>query len=99
MTSAGRSTPSTVRMPVAVMRSIPVVTSAVVYSAGGRLGRLKLIYFPDERRVELYDLGADIGESRNLAATLPEERDRLLALLNEWRKKVGAAAPRLGKKR
>jgi arylsulfatase A-like enzyme len=61
------------------------------FSSAIRVGDLKLMDFPGEKRVELYDLATDPGESKNLADTRTEDRDRLLAKLNEWRKEVGAS--------
>ncbi|MDP3070546.1 MAG: sulfatase [Opitutaceae bacterium] len=43
--------------------------------------------------VELYNLTADIGEHRNLAATEPARRDALLADLLAWIKSSGALLP------
>lgn len=62
------------------------------FSSAVRSGDLKLIDFPGEKRVELYDLAADPGEGKDLASTRPEDRDRLLAELNAWRVQVGARA-------
>jgi hypothetical protein len=49
--------------------------------------------FLEDGRLELYDLGNDIGETNNLAAKNPgkakELHDRLLA----WRKEVKAPMP------
>ena len=61
------------------------------FSSAIRVGDLKLVDFPSEKRVELYDLANDPAEAKNLAETRPEDRDRLLAQLNEWRKQVGAS--------
>ncbi|HSL18893.1 MAG TPA: sulfatase-like hydrolase/transferase [Methylomirabilota bacterium] len=44
-------------------------------------GGLKLV---DAPRRELYDLAADPGEGRNLAADRPDDVDRLAALLDGW---------------
>lgn len=60
------------------------------FSSAIRSGDLKLIDFPGEKRVELYDLAGDPGEAKDLAADRPEDRDRLLAELNAWRARVGA---------
>lgn len=73
--------------------------TADLYSSAVRLGALKLIEFPDEKRVELYDLATDPAEANNLAESRPADRTRLLALLHDWRLKVGASAPRAGRKR
>ena len=47
-----------------------------------RSGNWKLIEHYDPPRVELFDLGADPGENRDLAADRPEVRDRLLEKLH-----------------
>lgn len=60
------------------------------FSSAIRKGDLKLLEFPTEKRVELYDLAADPGEATDLAASRPGDRDRLLAELNAWRQSVGA---------
>jgi arylsulfatase A len=56
-------------------------------------GDFKLIEFFDDMRVELYDLGKDIGEQRNLAAQMPAKVEELRRRLHEWRKEVGAQMP------
>ena len=43
--------------------------------------------------VELYDIGADIGERRNLATTRKAKRDELLGDLLAWLKTTGAPLP------
>ena len=69
------------------------------FSSAIRVGNLKLLQFPTEKTTELYDLDADVGESRNLAAERPEDTARLLDQLNQWRTSVGASTePRLRKK-
>ncbi|WP_430809555.1 MULTISPECIES: sulfatase [unclassified Carboxylicivirga] len=55
-----------------------------------RKGRYKLIEFYDTNTVELYDLSSDLGETKNLAAELPEVRDQLLKLIHDWRREVNA---------
>jgi arylsulfatase A-like enzyme len=62
-----------------------------LFSSAIRVGDLKLLEFPEEKRIELYDLAADAGESKNVADERPADRDRLLAKLNEWRREVGAS--------
>lgn len=60
------------------------------FSSAIRIGDLKLLDFPGEKKIELYDLAADPGEAKDLADSRAEDRDRLLAKLNEWRQSVGA---------
>jgi len=57
-------------------------------------GRWKLLEFLEDGRLELYDLEADIGESRNLAAEQPDRAGELHARLVAWRREVGAKMPR-----
>jgi arylsulfatase A-like enzyme len=61
------------------------------FSSAIRMGDLKLLDFPSQKKVELYDLTTDPGESKNLAESRPEDRARLLAKLNVWRAEVGAS--------
>jgi arylsulfatase A-like enzyme len=69
-----------------------------LFSSAIRVGDLKLIEFPSESRVELYDLAADVAEANDLAATRPQDRDRLLAELHQWKTRVGASTvPRVKK--
>ncbi len=69
--------------------------TADLLSSAIRVGDLKLIEFPEEKRVELYDLSKDMGESTNLAEQRPADTGRLLEKLYGWKKEVGA---REGKK-
>lgn len=59
-------------------------------SAGAiRDGNWKLIEFFDTSEVELYDLKADRGETKNLAESQPERVQQLLAKLRIWRRQFG----------
>ena len=58
-----------------------------------RAGDWRLVEFYEDRRVELYDLKHDVSETKDLAATQPQKRDELLALLRQWRSDVGAQMP------
>ena len=58
-----------------------------------RAGDWKLIEFFEDGRMELYDLGNDLGERNNLADRLPSKRDELHALLADWRAGVEAPMP------
>ena len=56
-------------------------------------GRWKLMEFLEDGRLELYDLEADVGETRNLAAEMPAKAQALHERLVAWRKHIGAAMP------
>jgi len=58
-----------------------------------RRGNFKLIEFFEDDRVELYDLAADIGESRDLASERPRLAASLREELDRWRRSVGAQMP------
>jgi arylsulfatase A len=53
----------------------------------------KLIEFYEDSHVELYNLAADIGETRDLAGSLPQKADALREQLQRWRKSVAAQMP------
>jgi arylsulfatase A-like enzyme len=61
-----------------------------VPSSAIREGNYKLIVFFDDKRLELYDLNKDIGETINLADEFPEVRDRLYKKLQAWWDEVDA---------
>jgi arylsulfatase A-like enzyme len=56
-----------------------------------RRGDLKLLEFLEDGRLELYDLGADLGEERDLATERPGVAEELRAALDAWREARGAA--------
>jgi arylsulfatase A len=58
-----------------------------------RAGDFKLIEFFEDGRRELYNLREDIGEKSDLAATMPGKAEALHAMLNAWRRSVGAQMP------
>ena len=68
--------------------------SAWAPGAAVREGSWKLIQFYEEDKVELYNLTLDEEERRDLASKRPDVRDRLLGLLKEWQKEVGAKLPK-----
>jgi arylsulfatase A len=74
-------------------------STADLFSSAIRVGDWKLLDFPGEKRIELYNLATDPGESQNLATECPEDRDRLLAKLNAWRQEVGASMQAKEKKK
>ena len=58
-----------------------------------RAGDFRLVEFYEDNRVELYNLKDDIGETRDLAAKLPEKAAILRQKLHDWRQRVGAQMP------
>lgn len=58
-----------------------------------RRGDWKLIEFFEDQHLELYDLRADPGESRNLAAEHPDRANELREELEAWRERVQARMP------
>jgi arylsulfatase A-like enzyme len=65
---------------------------ATPYSAV-RDGNFRLVEFFEDNRVELYNLKDDVGETTDLAATMPEKAKHLRTQLAAWRKSVGAQLP------
>jgi arylsulfatase A-like enzyme len=53
-------------------------------SSAIRLGDFKLIHDLELDTYELYNLKSDIGETKNLTATLPEKTVALKRMLNDW---------------
>jgi arylsulfatase A-like enzyme len=58
-----------------------------------RVGDFKLIESYEDSRIELYNLRADLGEQRDLAAEMPEKAAELRQMLHQWRQEVGAVMP------
>jgi arylsulfatase A-like enzyme len=58
-----------------------------------RDGRWKLIEWFEDGGVELYDLDADPGETRDLVDERPEIAARMRAMLRGWRLGAGAWSP------
>ena len=58
-----------------------------------REGDFKLIHYYDTDELELYNLGQDIGETKNLASKSPELAQRLAAKLDAWLRDTGARLP------
>ncbi len=54
-----------------------------------RIGKWKLLTDPDKKNEQLYDLDADIGESKNLAAQNPKIVADLRRRLADWYRKTG----------
>lgn len=59
-----------------------------------RLGKWKLHEYFEDGAYELYDLSSDIGETNNLASSMPEKVNELAAILNKWRTKHNAPVPK-----
>jgi arylsulfatase A-like enzyme len=59
-----------------------------------RRGDLKLIYFFEDERHELYDLKRDIGESKDLSAARPAEAAALRGRLLAWLRETNAQVPK-----
>jgi arylsulfatase A len=58
-----------------------------------RQGNWKLLEYYEDKRVELYRLDKDLGESTNLASSEPGVAQRLRDKLHVWRQQVGALEP------
>ena len=58
-----------------------------------QMGDWKLMEYLEDGRLELYNLRDDIGETKNLAATMPDKAKELHARLVAWRKDVNAPMP------
>ena len=58
-------------------------------------GDWKLIEFYEDGRRELFHLRADPGELKNLAVLEKKRTEQMWGKLNQWRKNVGAAMPKI----
>jgi arylsulfatase A len=58
-----------------------------------RQGDFKLIEFYEDHHVELYNLKDDLGEKKDLAASLSDKARQLRDRLAAWRQEVGAQMP------
>ena len=59
------------------------------------VGDWKLMEFLESNALELYNLKDDIGESKNLAALMPEKAAELHSKLLAWRQVISAPMPTL----
>ncbi|MBN2475858.1 MAG: sulfatase [Pirellulales bacterium] len=58
-----------------------------------RAGDWKLLEFFEDRRLELYNLREDIGERKDLAASMPDKVQQLHAQLKSWQTAIQAPMP------
>jgi arylsulfatase A-like enzyme len=58
-----------------------------------RLGDYKLTESYETGEMELYNLREDMGESKNLASTMPKKKQEMAALFKAWQKQVKANMP------
>jgi arylsulfatase A-like enzyme len=58
-----------------------------------RSGDYKLLEFYEDKRIELYNIKEDIGETNDLAQKNPEKTKELYKKLDTWRKQVNAPIP------
>jgi arylsulfatase A-like enzyme len=58
-----------------------------------RLGDFKLIEWYEDMAVELYNLKADVGETRDLSTEDPDRTAKLKKMLHDWREQTGARMP------
>jgi arylsulfatase A-like enzyme len=58
-----------------------------------RSGDYKLLEFYEDKRIELYNIKKDIGETENLAEKEPETARALYEKLDKWKKQVNAPIP------
>jgi arylsulfatase A-like enzyme len=58
-----------------------------------RFGKWKLHHYFEDGAYELYDLEADIGETNNLADSMPDKVAELAAILDAWRTAHNAPIP------
>jgi hypothetical protein len=58
-----------------------------------RRGDYRLIEFYDDKRVELYNLRADVGERNNLAVSATDVVESLREELHDWLRSVDAQMP------
>jgi arylsulfatase A-like enzyme len=96
----GRSFAAALRNPQAKIEREALYWHYPHYHPGGatpygavRAGDLRLVEFYEDDRVELYNLRDDIGESQDLASTMPERAAELRRMLHDWRTQVGAQMP------
>jgi arylsulfatase A-like enzyme len=60
-----------------------------------RMGAYKLIEFFEDKRLELYNLEEDVGETKDLSESHPEQMRLMNQVLKEWQQAVEAKIPQL----
>lgn len=55
-----------------------------------RMGDFKLVEVYETGKIELYNLADDLGETRNLAESMPERTARMKKMLDDWRVESGS---------
>lgn len=60
-----------------------------------RQGDWKLIRRWETGRLELFNLADDLGETTDLAESMPDRAERLDAQLSDWLERTGSKVPRL----
>lgn len=80
----------TSKVPFIVFRNVkhPVARTDDFGGTAAISGNRYKLYVPPGREAELYDLTADPGEKRNLAAEQPDRAARMLEQLREWQRSV-----------
>jgi len=96
----GRSLVPLLRDPSATLDREALYWHYPHYHSGGstphsavRAGDWRLVEFYEDNHVELYNLAADPGERRDLAAEMPEQAQKLRSMLHSWRESVDAQDP------
>jgi arylsulfatase A-like enzyme len=96
----GRSLATLLRDPSARLDREAIYWHYPHYHPGGatpygavRARDWKLIEFYEDNHVELYNLAADVGETKDLASALPERADALRVQLHDWRQSLAAQMP------
>ena len=87
--------PETLLERVAIFWHFPHYSNHGMQSPAGavRSGPWKLLEYFENGTLQLFHLGEDIGESRDLAAVHPRRACRLQARLQAWRESLGAVMP------
>ncbi|TPW00574.1 MAG: arylsulfatase A family protein [bacterium] len=88
--TAGEDSFSILPLLLGEKREVPTHEAVVHQAANGTLairqGKWKLVFLfeKDKQALELYDLSADLGETKNLAAAQPDVVQRLTRLMQKY---------------